>query len=350
MKNIFLISLLFVILTACTQPGSKSFIPADNRNISYIGRFDFSNKLKPVFMYSGCAIRTHFNGTSVEMVMKDDSMRNMFNVIIDDSLSIITTDKKDSIYLLAANLQDKKHTLEIIRRTEWHGGNTTFMGFRLDKGKRLNLPATKDRKVEFIGDSYTCGYGIEGKSHEDHFTYQTENNYLTFGAITARDLNAEFLTVCRSGIGVWQGYGGGKDFTMPKLYDEVIINSNKVWDYKQYVPQLVAIDLGSNDLSVALDSAKFISTYVEFLQRLRNNYPSAKIVCIAGPCSPGDEWKKTRSYIHSVVDEYKKTDNSTYYFEFSTFEPNGSDFHPNLEQHKNMANELAPFLKKLMNW
>jgi lysophospholipase L1-like esterase len=350
MKNIFLISLLFIMLTACTKTGSKSFIPADNRNISYIGRFDFSNKLKPVFMYSGCAIRTCFNGTSVEMVMKDDSLRNMFNVIIDDSLSIIKTDKNDSIYLLAANLQDKKHTLEIIRRTEWHGGNTTFMGFRLDKGKRLNKPATKDRKVEFIGDSYTCGYGIEGKSHEDHFTYQTENNYLTFGAITARDLNAEFLTVCRSGIGVWQSYGGGKDFTMPKLYDEVIIKGNKVWDYKQYVPQLVAIDLASNDLSVALDSAKFISTYVEFLQRIRKNYPSAKIVCLAGPCSPGDEWNKTRSYVHLVVDEYKKTDNSTYYFEFSTFEPNGSDFHPNLEQHKNMANELVPFLKKLMNW
>jgi lysophospholipase L1-like esterase len=350
MKNFFLISLLFLTLTACTQTGSKSFIAADNRKISYIGRFDFSDKLKPVFMYSGCAIRTVFNGTSVEMVIKDDSLRNMFNVIIDDSLSVITTDKKDSIYLLAANLQDKKHTLEIIRRTEWHGGNTTFLGLRLDKGKKLNKPDTKERKVEFIGDSYTCGYGIEGKSHEEHFTYQTENNYMTYGALTARALNSEYLTVCRSGIGIWQGYGGGRDFTMPILYDEVIINSSKVWDYKQYKPQLVVIDLGSNDLSVALDSAKFISTYVEFLQRIRKNYSSAKIVCIAGPSSPGAECEKWKSYMHLIVEEYGKSDNATYYFEFSTFEPDGSDFHPNMEQHKKMADELVPFLKKLMNW
>jgi hypothetical protein len=67
---------------ACRQQGSESFIPANNSNISYSGRFDFSHKSKPVFMYSGCAIRTVFNGTSVALIMKDDSLRNLFTVKI----------------------------------------------------------------------------------------------------------------------------------------------------------------------------------------------------------------------------------------------------------------------------
>ena len=69
-----------------------------------------------------------------------------------------------------------------------------------------------------------------------------------------------------------QGYGGGRDFNMPRLYDEVINDSSKVWDFTRYQPQLVVIDLIGNDLSAPLDSAEFVNAYVNFLQRIRKNY------------------------------------------------------------------------------
>jgi hypothetical protein len=323
---------------------------ADNPNIAYIGRFDFSDVKRPVFMYSGCAIRTVFKGTSVELVMKDDSLRNRFTIIIDDSLFVITANKRNSSHLLATGLQNKKHTLEIIRRTEWHGGNSTFIGLNIDEGKNLYRPEVKERKIEFIGNSYTCGFGNEGKSRAEHFRYETENNYLTYGAITARTLNAEYFTVCRSGIGIVQGYGGGKDFTMPKLYDEVTIKNKMTWDFTQFQPQLVVIDLGGNDLSAPLDSALFVTNYVDFLKRIRKNYASAKFVCVAGPSSPGEKWQKWRRYIHTVVEQFGEIDPAVYYFEFKTFEPSGSDWHPNVAEHKKMADDLVPFTRKLMNW
>ena len=350
MKTSFSLVWIALVLVACTGPGSKEFVAADNPNIAYIGRFDQSDKTKPEFMYSGCAIRTVFKGTSVEVVMKDDSLRNLFTVIIDDSLFVLTANRADSTYLLADSLQNKQHTLDIIRRTEWHGGNTTFLGLRIDKGKKLYKPVIGDRRIEFIGDSYTCGYGNEGKSREEHFTYETENNYLTYGALTARALNAEYQAVCRSGIGIVQGYGGGRDFTMPGLYDEVTINNPVTWDYSMNQPQLVVIDLGANDLSAPLDSAEFVNAYVNFLKRIRTNYPSAEIVCIAGPSTPGKEWQTWRNYIHAVVDLFGNNDQAIKYFECSTFEPNGSDWHPNVAEHQKMADELIPFLKELMNW
>lgn len=348
--KLFLLLLIAIILSACSTPGSKKFISANNKNIALIGRFDLTETKNPVFMYSGSQIRTVFTGTSVELILKDDSLRNMFNIVVDDSLFVLTTNKPDGIYLLAKNLEDRKHTLEIYRRTEWHGGNTTFKGFNLDKGKRLYKSQVKTRTIEFIGDSYTCGYGDEGKSREEHFRYETENNYLTYGAITSRALDAEYITVCRSGIGIWQGYGGNTTFTMPKLYDQVIINSTSKWDFKKFQPQTVVIDLGGNDLSAPLDSAAFVTAYIGFLKRIRNNYGDSRIVCIAGPDSPGAEWENWRSLIHTVVDQYGKGDSLVSYFEFTPFEPNGSDWHPNIEEHKRMAEELVPYLKTLMKW
>ena len=309
-----------------------------------------TDKKNPVFMYSGSQIRTVFSGTSVEVILKDDSLRNMFNVLIDDSLFVLTTNKPDGIYPLAGNLEDRKHSLQIFRRTEWHGGNTTFKGLNLDRGRRLYKPQVKKRMIEFIGDSYTCGYGNEGKSREEHFRYDTENNWMSYGAITSRALNAEYITVCRSGIGMYQGYGGDTAFTMPKLYDQVIINGRDDWNYKRYQPQAVVIDLAGNDLSASLDSAAFVNTYIEFLKRVRNNYRDASIVCIAGPSGPDDEWEIWKSYIHTVVNSYGKTDPKVSYFEFSPFEPNGSDWHPNVDEHSRMAGELVPFLKNLMVW
>lgn len=349
MKNFnFLIVSLFVI--SCNRSSEKVFISPDNPAIVYTGRFDLTEKSKPVFMYSGCSIKTIFTGTSVELLIKDDSLRNFFTVLIDDSLFVLPSDRSDSTYILATNLPDKKHTLEIIRRTEWSGGNTTFLGLRLDHRSRVEKPGLNERRMEFIGDSYTCGYGNEGLSRTENFRYETENNYLSFGAITARSLKADYVAVCRSGIGIVQGYGGLRDFNMPGCYDEVTNGGTVSWDYKQYQPHLVFIDLIANDLSAPVDSAEFINTYLSFLRRIRNNYPEARIVCAAGPSSPGKEWETIRSYIRTITDIFGKSDQNINYFEFSPFVPNGSDWHPNVEEHKKMGAELIPFIKSIMNW
>lgn len=348
MKILFFgISLFFSqLLTA--QTGAKKFISAADTKFSYIGRFDFSNVEQPAFMYSGSAIKTVFSGTSVEMEMKDDSLRNYFTIIIDDSVFKLKTDKLDGIYLLAKNLTNKKHTIQIIRRTEWHGGDSHFVGLYLDAKEGLFNPTISKRSIEFIGDSYTCGYGNEGKSHDEHFDYATENNYLSYGSITARALHAEYIGICLSGIGMYQGYGGGTEFAMPNYYDAVTHSKNLSWNYAAHQPTIVVIDLSGNDFSAALDSAKFTTAYLNFLKRVRKNYPHSIIVCAAGPSGEGEEYNTQKSCIETVVNTFKKDEKAVYYFAFSPFQMNGSDWHPNVAEHKNMAAELVPFLKPLL--
>lgn len=348
MKILFLGVAVFFVQILSAQTGTKEFIGAANTKFSYIGRFDFSNAEQPAFMYSGSAIKTVFSGTSVEMEMKDDSLRNYFTIIVDDSVFKLKTDKQNGIYLLAKNLTTKKHTLQIIRRTEWHGGDSHFVGLYLDATGQLFKPTISKRSIEFIGDSYTCGYGNEGKSHDEHFDYATENNYLSYGAITARALQTEYIGICLSGIGMYQGYGGGKQFAIPNYYDALTHSKKLSWNFAAHQPTMVVIDLGSNDFSAALDSVKFTTAYLNFLKRVRKNYPHSIIVCAAGPSGEGEKFNTQKSYIETVVNTFKKDDKAVHYFAFSTFQMNGSDWHPNVAEHKNMAGELIPFLKSLL--
>lgn len=345
-KLIQLFAILILHQFSMAQSNPNLFVPASNPNIQFIGRFDFSEKSKPLFMYSGTTIKTSFTGTSVSIKLLDDSLRNWFTVILDDSIFSFEANKKEGVYLLAKNLFNKKHQVEIIRRTEWHGGNTAFEGFIIDAGKKL-LPAVKREKTfEFIGDSYTCGYGNEGKNREEHFAYSTENSYLSYGAVTARALQADYIGICRSGIGMYQGYGGDTKFAMPDFYDAVINNKKLVWNYAALQPAMVVINLSGNDFSAQLDSIKFVTSYLKFLTRVRRNYPAGKIVCVAGPSGNGDKFIMQKKYVRAVVDAFKKQNKWVYYFAFSPFEMNGSDWHPNAAEHKRMANELIPFLKK----
>ena len=332
------------------QNDQKVLVNADDKNIAYIGRFDFSNVQKPVFMYSGCAIRTVFTGTSIDMVLKDDSLKNRFTVIIDDSLFVVKADKNDKRYSLAKSLKNKKHTIEIIRRTEWHGGNSVFMGFYIDKKAKLYRPKVRKRKIEFIGNSYTCGYGNEGENHDEHFKYETENSYLTYSAITSRALHAEYIAVCRSGIGMYKGYDGDTIFNMPLLYDTIAAGSKAKWNYGKNQVQLVCVYLGGNDANTGLDSSIFVNKYLTFLNRIRTNYPNAKILCLADSTSGSEKEIQLNSYIKTVASEYGKKFPPIYFFRFKPILTDGSDWHPNVVGHRRMADELTPEIRRIMNW
>ena len=74
--------------------------------------------------------------------------------------------------------------------------------------------------------------------------------------------------------------------------------------YAKNQPQLVVIDLGGNDLSVDLDSTEFVNTYIQFVQKIRLQYPAAKIICVAGPSGLGDKWMKFQSHVQAVATSF----------------------------------------------
>ena len=49
----------------------------------------------------------------------------------------------------------------------------------------------KPLSIEFIGDSITCAYGVEGQSSSEPFKTSTENFMKSYAYLTAQKLNAD---------------------------------------------------------------------------------------------------------------------------------------------------------------
>ena len=72
-------------------------------------------------------------------------------------------------------------------------------------GETAPLP-DRPLRIEFIGDSITCGYGVEGKSVDEPFTTAAENAVKAYAFLTAEALNADAILTSFSGYGIVSGY------------------------------------------------------------------------------------------------------------------------------------------------
>ena len=350
--------LLGISLQAQTpQANNTQFYPTDP-NIQYIGRVEASNPNSPTFTYPGVQIRTGFTGTSIAMMAKPQS--GYFMVSIDEEEAHKVAFLSDSTITLASGLKDASHQVIVTYISEGYEALPEFRGFLVDKGKSL-IPATNipDRKIEFIGNSITCGYGIEANSEAEHYEVKTANYYYTYAARTARNLNAQALVVARSGIGVYRNYNGpqtGDKVNMNTEYPYTLLyNDAYKWDFTRYSPQVVCINLGTNDTSTqGADSLLLLNGFKQLYCQVRNHYPQAKIVLLSGCMMNGQQLLSAQQAMNTTVCyAHQQGDTEVSRFDFTPHDGSlgyGADWHPSMRQHEKMAQELTTYLKELMKW
>lgn len=369
------ILLSFMILTSCGNPDNdtpnkkvsnpvalKEVATAkmeqiiDQEQVRYTGRFDFSHPEGPLFAWSGSSIAISFKGTEVNAKLKpvySNMTDNWVNIVIDNQEPVPVKIDKENSFLLASSLANEVHTVEIIKRTEASVGELQFMGFELSEGAELLEPPSRhERKIEIIGDSITAGYGNEAASIEDSFQASQENQYLAYGSIAARNLYAELTVLAWSGKGMYQNYGGVRDIQMPELYLRTLPSrSASTWNFHVWVPDVVVINLGTNDFSVdTIDPSQYVSAYKQLVDQIRSNYPDAHIFCAIGPMN-----QKPAAYIEGIVNELSQTsDKRIHFVEFppQNIEKNGvgGDWHPSLITHAIMAELLVEEIKNKLGW
>lgn len=349
---------LCLSISVCIHAFAQQFVSADNPNIHYCGRVSFKNPQSPCMVYPGSMIQVNFTGTSIQMKAKPNS--GFFMVTIDNKPACkINFQKTDSILTLSKDLENGSHSAEIMLIYEGFQNRPEFRGFVLDD-KAMVLPyiTTKKHKIEFIGNSITCAYGIEAASEKEHFSNETQNFYDCYAQITARALNAEAMVVARSGIGMYRNYNGnikGDKNIMPRWYDYTLYyDSTEVWNPARYTPEIICINLGTNDFSTNhYDKNLYKANYQKFLFHLRSLYPKAKIVMLTGSMMSGKPLLELKQILDELQQEYLSAgDMNLYRFDFTPIDGSlgyGADFHPSKAQHAKMAQELTPFLTKLIN-
>lgn len=337
-----------------------TWIKPSDENIQYVGRIDFRNPDAPAFTYPGVQINARFEGTSLKMKAKP--MSGYFMVQIDGSnpYKVSFNAPKDSIVTLATALPDGNHEVRIMYAIEGYRRMPEFWGFGLDEGcKLLPPPYLSERKIEFIGNSITCGFGIETANPKENYSDETENHYYTYAALAARALKAQHLVVARSGIGIYRNSRGPKTGSadcMPRLYDRTLFSVDSVkWDFTRYMPDVVCVNLGTNDVSSdPYDTSMLENAYRDFYYTLRSKYPEAKIVFLSGTMLVGRRLEHVQYAMDAVVRQARlKGDTNVHRFDMTPQDGKlgyGAGSHPSLWQQEKMAGELTSYLRGLMKW
>ncbi|MEZ4231632.1 MAG: SGNH/GDSL hydrolase family protein [Polyangiaceae bacterium] len=320
--------------------------------VHFVGRHVVEDDASVRFGWSGSGLVVRFRGTAVRVTLDDPA--HYFTVVVDGQVGArLATSTGEQQYTLAEGLPDSEHVVELYRRTEGSYGSTHFLGVDIDG--ELLAPPPVTRRIEVLGDSITCGYGNEGADQYCNFSADTENHYLTYEAIAARELGAELSTIAWSGKGVVYNYGTDTNQPLPEIHRRALpTQGSSSWDFTSWQPDVVLINLGTNDFSTDGDPSEslFVGEYVGLLETLRGDYPSALILCTVAPKLFGNDQAQAETYIASAVAQrngagdslVKQVDVSTTSTGF------GCDWHPSLATHRAMSERLVTLLKDELGW
>lgn len=359
----FRTNLLFLLLFVSTQCAAFTYIDADDKRFLYSGRVDFSASKSAYLTWPGSSVKANFTGDELVVVLSDDEGKNFFNVILngDDQFPHVLQLKKGKheydLSSALVGLQESVKQIELFKRTEGHEGGSHFHGFKLaDNHELSDKPDSKKRKIAFFGDSVTSGMGNEAPYNGVDNLESEKNHYMSYAAITARNLNAEFHTISSSGIGFMVSWF---DHILPQVYDQLsgVGNNDTAWDFARWQADIVVVNIGQND-SWLIDNEKrlkpepttqdIIDAYADFILRLATHYPDAQFICALGSMDVSSKahWI---GYINEAMKQVKERQPDikidTVQFEFT-----GYARHPRVYQHVKNAHKLTYKIKNIMGW
>jgi lysophospholipase L1-like esterase len=354
MKCYFIFLFVPLLFFSCKLHNKEetTFYSAENKMFNYVGRIDFSDKTAPRFWAPGVYIQANFTGSFCEIAindegfLKDATEHNYIEVII-DSLPVqrIHLTGKNNKLIVARNLKKGKHIITICKTTETKIGYLEFIGLRVE---RLLPFKKKKSRIEFIGDSMTCGNGMENDSIQcgERHWFDQHCAYISYGPSLARRLNSDWMLTSVSGYGMSRSCCNN-DKTIPEIYDYTDLSQCSIkWDKKKYRPDLISICLGQNDGKQKIET--FTSTYLIFLKKVRRENPKATILILDSPMAK-ESFKPYLDSVLTVVFNRFKDDNTWLYFYKKRY-GNGCVGHPDKVEHELMTEELYAFLKPKLKW
>ncbi len=357
--TIFMAVLGLVISADLGAKKTKELIetPASDSRIEYTGRTLVEGS-EVSYDWAGVYVRVKFNGPYLAMKCSD-THNCWFNLWVDKEMTPAADRKfmvgaKDTLVVLAEGLGKGEHEVILQKRTEGDQGRFTIHSF-VSEGEILQANGRKERHIEFIGDSYTCGYGTESGDKDDPFLAETENCNLTYAAITARYFNADFNLVSHSGQGIARNYDDfGQGYNMPDRYSQTFDNSKEiVWNASEaaYTPDVVVIYLCTNDFSTGRQPQEevFVGRYIELMKKVKANYgEDIPIFCVASNVTPFSyDYIRMACMMSGLKNVYcLGLTKGVHNYEDEL----GASWHPNYKGHIKVASCMIPYISTLTGW
>jgi peptidoglycan/xylan/chitin deacetylase (PgdA/CDA1 family) len=353
----------------------KTYIPNET-NVRTIGRTYYDNDILWLAL-SGTGAEFTFTGKKAVITIGGDNIVTKINndtnyariAIYVDGERVIddTIDKFEKTYTILDSEVEQTSLIQIIKLSETAMSTVGVKQIAIGLEDSIEPTKGNEYRIEFIGDSITCGYGVDDEDKDHHFSTKTEDVTKSYAYKTAKALNADYSMFSISGYGIISGYTNEEkksEQTIPQYYDKLgfsygnfagkIKVSSLDWDFNKYVPDLIVINLGTNDDSYCQNDPKkqgeYIAGYKEFLKQVRLKNPSAQILCTLGIM--GDRlYPSLEKAVTEYMEETSDTKVSTMKFDVQNPEDGyAADWHPSDKTHTKAAKKLTTEIKKIMGW
>ncbi len=323
---------------------------------------------------SGTGVEFSVTGTYAKITLVADDTWNgvpenraRVAVYVDGERTVdVMLDMPEKTVTAFAGETKKSHVVRVIKLSE-SAMSTCGISEIVTDGEVIPTK-NKSHLIEFIGDSITCGYGADDEDKDHHFATGTEDVTKAYAYKTVVTLDADYSMVSFSGYGIISGYTENGEKSKHQLvpdyyeklgfsygtYKETCKPQNVMWDFTKRQPDLVVINLGTNDNSyvAGIEDRKedYVTKYEEFLETVRRRNPHAKILCTLGimgtDLCPAME--------DAVASYRRKTgDKNIFSMRFSEQLPEDgltADWHPTAVTHTKAAGKLAEEIKMIMGW
>lgn len=359
-KNYFLI-LFFAISIASAQK-----IVNDIKVYDYSGRMEHLGNNKTILIGSASSVSFNFTGTNCAISLKSvDSYEhhNYVSLVLDgEYIGRLKIEKGETkSYPITVTKDLKGHNLTIYKATEASNGGILFDGTTAVLSEIKHI---KKKKIEFIGNSITCGMGNDTKEIPcgSGEWYDQHNAYWAYGPILSRALNVDYLLSSVSGIGMYRNWNDEHidEAIMPDVYEKLYLNKNNTKPYDfSFQPDLVSICLGTNDLSdgdgikprLPFNEEKYVSNCINFIKTVYKHSPNTRIVLLTSPMVSGERNETLVKCLNKVIAAFEtdKEHKKIALFEYKAMVPKGCGYHPDIDDHKIMAEQLESFFKNLVD-
>jgi lysophospholipase L1-like esterase len=268
--------------------------------IAFRGRFDTVTNANVAGMsWPGTEMAFGFRGTRLSVTLEapdkgsyDGAAQALYMAYAVDGGNAqvlkLATGKSD--YVLAQSLPEGQHTVRLAKMTEDQIGRVLYHAVATD-GAMTYTPPVSGRRIEFVGDSGTAGYGALG-TYPCSFSSATESADVAYPALVGRLLDAEVHNCSYSGKGLLENrdYVGDAEKTLPVLWQRTLPRDDPyvLWDANAWRPQAVIALVSGNDVyhggaGVVPSQEQFTQKVGGFIKQLRAAYPQALLMFGASP-------------------------------------------------------------------
>jgi len=322
---------------------------AGNGMIKILGRHT-EKEGRLLFDWSGSGIAFNFHGAGFILSLGEykADMPAYIKVSVDGGRHeqrFAVCDGREKIII--EGLPEKRHRAEIIKITEGASKLAFEKLSLLGSDAALQLPPrSKRRRLEFIGDSITAGYGVLGRRSDPSYATYQQDVTKSYAGLTVQATGAEGRFICISGKGiVCNSQGNREDVKAGEYYDRADYGGGHCAD--GWTPDAVIVNIGTNDCGGPAGKEEFALAAEKLIRGIRARYANTQIIWMYGMMN--DYYSETLS---DLLRRLSAEDGKLHFLHVAgiTEAETGAKGHPNVCGQARAAALLTKKLASVLGW